>query len=68
MAEKLIPYDPAEDLGSDEAIAMFMAEAFVDQRCWLYIARAGCGCSCERDGPNRRADRRVARAAVPFFQ
>src|SRR5580698_7140127 len=28
MAEKLTPYDPAEDLGSDEAIAMFMAEAF----------------------------------------
>ena len=28
MAEKLTPYDPAEDLGSDEAIAVFMAEAF----------------------------------------
>jgi probable addiction module antidote protein len=28
MAEKLIYYDPAEDLGSDEAIAVFMAEAF----------------------------------------
>jgi probable addiction module antidote protein len=27
MAEKLTPYDPAEDLGSDEAIAIFMAEA-----------------------------------------
>jgi probable addiction module antidote protein len=26
--EKLYPYDPAEDLGSDEAIAIFMAEAF----------------------------------------
>jgi probable addiction module antidote protein len=28
MAEKLTSYDPAEDLGSDEAIAIFMAEAF----------------------------------------
>jgi probable addiction module antidote protein len=28
MTEKLTTYDPAEDLGSDEAIAMFMAEAF----------------------------------------
>ncbi len=27
MAEKLSNYDPAEDLGSDEAIAAFMAEA-----------------------------------------
>ena len=26
---KLTSYDPAEDLGSDEAIAMFMAEAFL---------------------------------------
>jgi probable addiction module antidote protein len=28
MAQKLTTYDPAEDLGSDEAIAAFMAEAF----------------------------------------
>lgn len=28
MAEKLTPYDPAEDLTSDEAMALFMAEAF----------------------------------------
>ena len=28
MAEKLTTYDPAEDLNSDEAIALFMAEAF----------------------------------------
>jgi probable addiction module antidote protein len=27
-AQKLTAYDPAEDLGSDEAIAIFMAEAF----------------------------------------
>jgi probable addiction module antidote protein len=27
--EKLTNYDPAEDLGSDEAIATFMAEAFL---------------------------------------
>jgi probable addiction module antidote protein len=28
LREKLTPYDPAEDIGSDEAIAVFMAEAF----------------------------------------
>ncbi len=28
MAERLTNYDPAEDLGSDAAIATFMAEAF----------------------------------------
>ncbi|MGD0732480.1 MAG: addiction module antidote protein [Terracidiphilus sp.] len=28
MAERLTNYDPAEDLISDEAIAVFMAEAF----------------------------------------
>lgn len=28
MAETLSQYDPAEDLGSDEATAIFMAEAF----------------------------------------
>ncbi len=37
--EKLTSYDPAEDLGSDEAIAVFMAEAF--QTCDAgYIAHA----------------------------
>ena len=28
VRERLTTYDPAEDLGSDEAIAVFMAEAF----------------------------------------
>ena len=28
MADRLSNYDPAEDLGSEEAIAVFMAEAF----------------------------------------
>ena len=28
MAEKLTTYDPAQDLNSDDAIAIFMAEAF----------------------------------------
>lgn len=28
IQEKLTKYDPAEDIGSDEAIASFMAEAF----------------------------------------
>ncbi len=39
MAERLTNYDPAEDLGSDEAIAIFMAEAFqtIDA---AYIAHA----------------------------
>ena len=39
MAEKLFPYDPAEDLGSDEAIAVFMAEAFQTNDA-AYIAHA----------------------------
>ncbi len=28
MVEKLSTYDPAEDLGSDEAVSIFMAQAF----------------------------------------
>ena len=39
MDEKLSPYDPAEDLGSDEAIAIFMAEAFQTNDA-AYIAHA----------------------------
>jgi probable addiction module antidote protein len=39
MAEKLTTYDPAEDLGSDEAIAIFMAEAFGTEDT-AYIAHA----------------------------
>ncbi|WJR69434.1 putative addiction module antidote protein [Neorhizobium sp. CSC1952] len=39
MAEKLSNYDPAEDLGSDEAIATFMAEAFETEDA-AYIAHA----------------------------
>jgi len=39
MAEKLTTYDPAEDLGSDEAIAVFMAEAFQTNDA-AYIAHA----------------------------
>lgn len=39
MAEKLSNYDPAEDLGSDEAIATFMAEAFETEDA-TYIAHA----------------------------
>ena len=39
MAEKLTNYDPAEDLGSDEAIATFMAEAFQTNDA-AYIAHA----------------------------
>jgi probable addiction module antidote protein len=37
--EKLTTYDPAEDLGSDEAIAVFMAEAFQTNDA-AYIAHA----------------------------
>lgn len=39
MAEKLTDYDPAEDLASDEAIAVFMAEAFATEDA-AYIAHA----------------------------
>ena len=28
LTDKLTPYDPADDLGTDEAIAVFMDEAF----------------------------------------
>ncbi len=37
--EKLTNYDPAEDLGSDEAIATFMAEAFLTNDA-AYISHA----------------------------
>jgi len=39
MAEKLSNYDPAEDLGSDDAVATFMAEAFETEDA-AYIAHA----------------------------
>jgi probable addiction module antidote protein len=39
MAEKLTNYDPAEDLGTEEAIAVFMAEAFQSNDV-AYIAHA----------------------------
>lgn len=39
MAQKLTTYDPAEDLASDEAIAVFMAEAFQTNDA-SYIAHA----------------------------
>jgi probable addiction module antidote protein len=39
MDEKLTTYDPAEDLGSDEAVALFMEEAFKTQDA-SYIAHA----------------------------
>ena len=39
MTEKLTPYDPAEDLVSDTAIATFMAEAFETEDAG-YIAHA----------------------------
>ena len=39
MGEKLTAYDPAEDLQSDEAIAVFMEEAFKTEDAG-YIAHA----------------------------
>ncbi len=39
MAKKLTNYDPAEDLGSKEAIAVFMSEAF-ETNDPAYIAHA----------------------------
>jgi len=39
VVKKLTDYDPAEDLGSDEAIAIFMAEAFATEDV-AYISHA----------------------------
>ena len=39
MTEKLTPYDPAEDLTSDQAMSVFMADAFETQDAG-YIAHA----------------------------
>ena len=39
MANKLTAYDPAEDLNSDEPVALFMAEAFRTNDA-AYIAHA----------------------------
>ncbi|WP_237154713.1 addiction module antidote protein [Oryzibacter oryziterrae] len=39
MAEQLTPFDPAESLSSDEAIAAFMADAFASEDAG-YIAHA----------------------------
>jgi probable addiction module antidote protein len=39
MGEKLTTYDPAEDLQSDEAVAVFMEEAFETEDA-AYIAHA----------------------------
>jgi probable addiction module antidote protein len=39
MAEKLTTYDPAEDLRSDAAVAIYMAEAFETEDAG-YIAHA----------------------------
>ena len=39
MSKKLTTYDPAEDLGSDEALAAFMGEAFSTHDA-KYIAHA----------------------------
>jgi probable addiction module antidote protein len=39
MGEKLTTYDPAEDLQSDEAVAVFMEEAFETEEA-AYIAHA----------------------------
>jgi probable addiction module antidote protein len=39
MAQKLTAYDPAEDLASDEAVALFMAAAFETEDA-SYIAHA----------------------------
>ncbi|WP_457298507.1 addiction module antidote protein [Phyllobacterium sp. P5_D12] len=39
MVEKLIPYDPAEDLTTDEAVEVFLTDAFETGDA-AYIARA----------------------------
>jgi probable addiction module antidote protein len=50
VAEKLTSYDPAEDLTSDKAIAVFMAEAFETEDVG-YIAHA-VGVVARAAGPN----------------
>lgn len=59
MAEKLSTYDPAEDLGSEEALAVFMVEAFETNDA-AYVARAGGRVALAHKGPeaNGAAGRR----------
>jgi hypothetical protein len=57
--KKLTIYDPAEDLGSDEAIAVFMGEAFGANYA-AYISHALGMVARKRDGrksPSRQACR-----------
>ena len=68
MTEKLTTYDPAADLATDEAIAIFMAEAFQTNDTG-YVAHAlGVVARAKRDGPDCRADRAFPRTALPLFQ
>ncbi len=62
--EKLTNYDPAGDLGSDEAIAIFMAEAFLTNDRGVHFARAGGGGAGQGDGADCEPDRAVAGATV----
>jgi hypothetical protein len=64
---KLTNYDPAEDLGSDEAIAVFMAEAFQTNDV-AYISHA-LGVVARAKGMAQIAGRRaIAGAALPVVQ
>jgi len=40
MEEKLTTFDPAEDLSSDEAVAVFYGRGLQDGGCGLYRARS----------------------------
>jgi hypothetical protein len=50
MAEKLTNYDPAEDLGSDEAVAIFMAEDRIQGSDSEWIVRRNCDAMVRRKG------------------
>lgn len=60
-------YDPAEDLGSDESIAVFMAEALGTNDA-AYISHALGGGACKGNGCDCGADGDVAGAALSFLQ
>jgi len=66
--KKFSTYDPAEDLGSAEAIAVFMAEAFGTNDA-AYISHAlGVVARAKGMAQNCGADGAVARAALPVVQ
>ncbi|WP_211251113.1 addiction module antidote protein [Stenoxybacter acetivorans] len=68
MTEKLTTYDPADDLDSDEAVAIFLTEAFSTEDA-AYIAHA-LGVVARAKGMNEIAkkNRAFSRTTVSLFQ